>query len=432
MDHRSFFNLIVLPDMFINLYGILTFLIVLTALFSYINVRFIKLPTTIGIMLISLICSLLIIWLGKYFPSISMYIKSLIGSIDFETILMRAMLSFLLFAGAIHIDIQKLRKEIVPVITYSTIGVVISTAFIGTAMYFIFQIFRIEVPFIYCLLFGSLISPTDPIAVLGILKQARIPPSMEIKISGESLFNDGVGVVMFISLLDIAMMGSDDHGIVQTSLLFLKEAGGGIAWGLILGYGGFFLLKSIDHYQVEVLITIAVVMGGYLLASDLHISGPLAMVVAGIIIGNKGTRLAMSETTKDYVNKFWEMIDEMLNALLFLLIGFEMIILSFDNKVILIGLIAIIVSLTGRYISVFIPTLFMSYKKTFDRTMLPILTWGGLRGGISVALALSLPRGEFRSIIVSITYIIVVFSILVQGLTIGKLARKLTPDKNKS
>ena len=182
-------------------------------------------------------------------------------------------------------------------------------------------------PFIYCLLFGSLISPTDPIAVLGILKQARIPPSMEIKISGESLFNDGVGVVVFISLLDIAMMGSDDHGIVQTSLLFLKEAGGGIAWGLILGYGGFYLLKSIDHYQVEVLITIAVVMGGYLLASDLHISGPLAMVVAGIIIGNKGTREAMSDTTKDYVNKFWELIDEILNALLFLLIGFEMIIL---------------------------------------------------------------------------------------------------------
>ena len=414
--------------MFTNIYGILTFLIVLTALFSYINVRFVKLPTTIGIMLISLICSLMIIWLGKYFPSVSVYIKSLIGSIDFETILMRAMLSFLLFAGAIHIDIQKLRKEIVPVITYSTIGVAISTAFIGTVMYFIFQISGIQVPFIYCLLFGSLISPTDPIAVLGILKQARISPSMEIKISGESLFNDGVGVVLFISLLDVAMIGSDDHGIVQTSLLFLKEAGGGLAWGLILGYGGFYLLKSIDHYQVEVLITIAVVMGGYLLASDLHISGPLAMVVAGIIIGNKGTREAMSDTTKDYVNKFWELIDEILNALLFLLIGFEMIILSFDNRVMLIGLMAIIVSLTGRYISVFIPTLFMSYKKTFDRTMLPILTWGGLRGGISVALALSLPRGEFRSIIVSITYIIVVFSILVQGLTIGKLARKLTPE----
>ncbi len=417
--------------MFTNLYEILTFLVVLTAMFSYVNVRFIKLPATIGIMLISLICSLLVIWLGRYFPSISVTVKSLVGSIDFETILMRAMLSFLLFAGAIHIDVQKLRKEIVPVITYSTIGVLISTAFIGTTMYFIFQGFNMEVPFIYCLLFGSLISPTDPIAVLGILKRAGIPSSMETKISGESLFNDGVGVVVFISLLDITYMGSGDHGIVQTGLLFLKEAGGGIAWGLILGYGGFYLLKSIDHYQVEVLITIAVVMGGYLLASYLHVSGPLAMVVAGIIIGNKGKREAMSDTTKDYVNKFWELIDEMLNALLFLLIGFEMIILNFDKRVIVIGLIAIIIVLTGRYISVFIPTLFMSYKKTFDRIMLPILTWGGLRGGISVALALSLPQSEFRSILVSITYIIVVFSILVQGLTIGRLAKKLAPGKKK-
>ena len=417
--------------MITNIYEVLTFLIVLTATFSYINVRFIRLPTTIGIMLISLICSLLIIWLGKYFPAVAIYIRSLIGSVDFETILMRAMLSFLLFAGAIHIDIQRLRKEIVPIITYSTIGVLISTAFVGTVMFLIFQIFEIDMPFIYCLLFGSLISPTDPIAVLGILKKAQIPASMEIKISGESLFNDGVGVVVFISLLDVALMGSENHGVVQTGLLFLKEAGGGIAWGFMLGYGGYYLLKSIDHYQVEVLITIAVVMGGYLLASTLHVSGPLAMVVAGIIIGNKGTREAMSDTTKDYVNKFWELIDEILNALLFLLIGFEMIILSFDNKVVLVGLIAILVSLLGIYISVFVPTLFMSYKKTFDRTMLPILTWGGLRGGISVALALSLPRGEFRSILVSITYIIVVFSILVQGLTIGKLAKKLIPPKNK-
>lgn len=363
--------------MIMNIYGILTVLVVLTAIFSYINVRFIKLPATIGIMLISLVCSLTIISLGRYFPSVTAYIKSLVDSIDFETILMRAMLSFLLFAGAIHIDVQKLRTEIVPIIIYSTIGVLISTAFIGAAMYFIFQIFGVVVPVIYCLLFGSLISPTDPIAVLGILKQARIPASMEIKISGESLFNDGVGVVVFISLLDIALMGNNNHGIVRAGLLFLKEAGGGIAWGFILGYAAFYLLKSIDHYQVEVLMTIAIVMGGYLLANDLHLSGPLAMVVAGIIVGNKGTREAMSDTTKDYVNKFWELIDEMLNALLFLLIGFEMIILNFDHIIILIGLIAIVVSLTGRYISVFIPTLFMSYKKTFDRTMLPILTWEG-------------------------------------------------------
>jgi monovalent cation:H+ antiporter, CPA1 family len=411
---------------FTNIYEIITFLVVLTAAFSYINVRFIRLPTTIGIMLISLVCSLLIIWLGKYLPSQTSYLTSLIDSVDFETILMRAMLSFLLFAGAIHIDVQRLRKEIIPIITYSTIGVLISTAFIGTAMYFVFQVFNTELPFIYCLLFGSLISPTDPIAVLGILKKAGIPPSLEIKISGESLFNDGVGVVVFISLLDIALMGGENHGVVQTAILFLTEAGGGIVWGLVLGYGAFYLLKSIDHYQAEVLITIAVVMGGYLMAKQLHVSGPLAMVVAGIIIGNKAEREAMSDMTRDYVNKFWELIDEMLNALLFLLIGFEMIILRFDSRIILIGLTAILVSLAGRYISVFIPTLFMSYKKTFERHMLPILTWGGLRGGISVALALSLPKGEFRDILVSITYIVVVFSILVQGLTFGKMAKKLT------
>jgi monovalent cation:H+ antiporter, CPA1 family len=418
--------------MFTNLYGIITLLAVLTAAFSYVNVRFIKLPTTIGIMIISMVCSLFILWMGKYFPSVTAYITSLIGSIDFETILMRAMLSFLLFAGAIHIDIQKLRREIIPIITYSTIGVIISTVFIGIVMFLIFRIFGVNIHFIYCLLFGSLISPTDPIAVLAILKQARIPSSIEIKISGESLFNDGVGVVVFISLLDIALIGGENHGIFQTVLLFLKEAGGGIIWGIVLGYAGYYLLKSIDHYQVEVMITVAIVMGGYYTASHLHVSGPLAMVVAGIIIGNKGAMEAMSATTRDYVTKFWELIDEMLNALLFLLIGFEMIVLKFDQKIIIIGLIAIVVSLAARYISVYIPTLFMSYKKTFERNMLPILTWGGLRGGISVALALSLPKGEFRTILVSITYIIVVFSILVQGLTIGKLVKKLAQKEKKS
>jgi monovalent cation:H+ antiporter, CPA1 family len=225
----------------------------------------------------------------------------------------------------------------------------------------------------------------------------KLPSTIGIKISGESLFNDGVGVVIFISLLDIALMGTEKHSLMQMGLMFLKEAGGGIAWCIILGYAGYYLLKSIDHYQVEVLITIAIVMGGYLLASEIHVSGPLAMVVAGIITGNKGTREAMSDTTRDYVNKFWELIDEILNALLFFLIGFEMIVLSFNPKVIGIGIIAVVIVLAGRYISVFIPTLFLSFRNTFDRNLLPILTWGGLRGGISVALALSLPKSEFRS-----------------------------------
>lgn len=417
--------------MAINLYSIFTILIVLTAAFSYINFRFIKLPATIGVMLISLLCSLFILAIGKFYPQVLKHPSSIISSLDFETLLMKIMLSFLLFAGAIHINFPKLKKEITPIATYATLGVMISTLVIGLAMYFVFQLFSLNISFIYCLLFGALISPTDPIAVLGILKEAKIPSSLEIKISGESLFNDGVGVVVFASILEIANIGTANLSIGQVTILFIKEAGGGIVWGLLLGYTGYYLLRSIDHYQVEVLITIAMVMGGYLLASYLHISGPLAMVVAGIITGNKGKEEAMSYLTRDYLNKFWELIDEILNALLFLLIGFEMIVLNFNQKIIWIGLIAIIVVLFARFISVFLPTLLLSFRRSFERNMIPILTWGGLRGGISVALALSLPKGEYRDTLVSITYIIVVFSIIVQGLTIGKLASKLTAPKNK-
>ncbi|MEP6728260.1 MAG: sodium:proton antiporter [Bacteroidota bacterium] len=409
-----------------NLYSVLTLLIVLTAAFSYINFRFIKLPATIGIMLISLLCSLAIIITGKFLPGIMKHPVAIINSLDFETLLMRIMLSFLLFAGAIHIDVQKLKKEMAPVLLFATVGVLISTILIGGAMYFVFQFFPVPVPFIYCLVFGALISPTDPIAVLGILKEAKIPDSIETKISGESLFNDGVGVVIFVSILEIATAGSGEVSFANSSLLFLKEAGGGIVWGVLLGYAGFYLLKSIDNYQVEVLITIAIVMGGYLLANHLHISGPLAMVVAGIITGNKGKDLAMSDLTMDYVNKFWELIDVILNALLFLLIGLEMVVLSFDLKTITIGITAIIIVLAGRLISVFLPTLLLSFRRTIEQNLVPILTWGGLRGGISVALALSLPRGEIRNEIVAVTYIVVVFSIVVQGLTIGKLAKKLS------
>lgn len=414
----------------INLYSILTILIVLTALLSYINFRYIKLPATIGIMLISLLASMVIAGVGKFYPQVLQRPVDIIESLDFESLLMRVMLSFLLFAGAIHIDIEKLKKEIASIAAYATIGVLISTAIIGGAMFFVFPLFGLSIPFIYCLLLGALISPTDPIAVLGILKKAEIPPSLEIKIAGESLFNDGVGVVIFAALLEIARIGIENLSFGQISILFLKEAGGGLLWGVILGYTGYYLLRSIDHYQVEVLITIAMVMGGYQLASYFHISGPLAMVVAGIITGNKGKQEAMSDVTRDYLNKFWELIDEILNALLFLLIGLEVIVISFDLKTIWIGLIAVIIVLFARFISVFLPTLLLSVRRSFEKNLIPILTWGGLRGGISVALALSLPRGEYRDIIVATTYIIVVFSIVAQGLTIGKLAKKLArPDK---
>ena len=305
----------------VNIYSVFTLLIVLTAAFSYINFRFIKLPPTIGLMLITLVSSLLILMIGKFYPAAVEQPVSIIKSLDFQTLLMRSMLSFLLFAGAIHIDIRKLKREILPIILYSTVGVVISTGVIGLAMYFTFQLFGLAFPFIYCLLFGALISPTDPIAVLGILKDAKIPESLEIKIAGESLFNDGVGVVVFMSILEISLVGTENLSVAQVAGSFLREAGGGLIWGLVLGYAGYSLLKTIDHYQVEVLITIAMVMGGYLLAQYLHISGPLAMVVAGLITGNKGKKEAMSDMTRDYVSKFWELIDEILNALLFLLIA---------------------------------------------------------------------------------------------------------------
>lgn len=419
--------------MTLDLYSILTLLIVLTAAFSYVNFRFIRLPPTIGVMMISLLCSLVLVIAGTFYPAIVQGPASVITSLDFETLLMRILLSFLLFAGAIHIDVQKLKKELVPILTFATAGVLLSTFIVGGLMYGVFQLFQMPIPFIYCLLFGALISPTDPIAVLGILKEAKIPPSLELKITGESLLNDGVGVVVFATLLEIARMGTDDLSLGQVAWDFVKEAGGGTLWGLLLGYIGFYLLRSINHYQVEVLITLALVMGGYLLASRLHISGPLAMVVAGIITGNKGKAEAMSDVTRDYIDKFWELLDEILNAVLFLLIGFEVLILSFGTKIILVGIVAIVVVLIARFLSVFLPTLILQLRRSFERAMIPMLTWGGLRGGISVALALSLPPQMYRSEFVSITYIIVVFSIIVQGLTIGRVAKKLAlkPKRHK-
>lgn len=411
--------------MALDFYSIFTLLIVLTAAFSYINFRYLKLPATIGIMLIALACSLLTVLTGNIAPSFKKVPESIINSLDFESLLMRVMLSFLLFAGAVHIDVQKLKKQFAPIITFATIGVIISTFVIGVLMYLAFSIFHLNVPFIYCLLFGALISPTDPIAVLGILKKAKIPPSLEIKISGESLFNDGVGVAVFATIMELASIGTDSISIGEIGWTFLKEAGGGIVWGLIIGYAGFFLLRSIDHYQVEVLITLAMVMGGYLLASHLHISGPLAMVVAGIVTGNKGKQEAMSDVTRDYLGKFWELIDDILNGILFLLIGLEVLVISFHSKIIYIGLLAIIIVLLARFVSVFLPTLVLQLRRSFERNTVPILTWGGLRGGISVAMALSIPYSMHRNDFVPITYIVVIFSIIVQGLTIGKLAKKL-------
>ncbi|PAW93730.1 sodium:proton antiporter [Mucilaginibacter sp. MD40] len=404
---------------------IITITIVLAAAFAYINHRVIKWPPTIGIMALSLISSIALVFLGNSRWLLSAKAVQLANSVDFQDVLMNFMLSFLLFAGAIHIDAGKLKRERWPVLLLATIGILISTFVVGGMTWGLFNLFNTPVPFIYCLLFGSLISPTDPIAVMGILKQAKIPSSLEVKIAGESLFNDGVAVVIFISIAQIARSTSGDFNAIDIGRLFLQEAVGGLVFGALLGYIGFLALRSIDDYKVEVLITLAIVMGGYTLASHLHISGPLAMVIAGIITGNKSKEMGMSDQTRDYLGKFWHLVDEILNAVLFLFIGLEMLIIKIHPTVMVIGAISIVTVLLARWISVIIPVSLLKFKIKFENNAVAILTWGGLRGGISVALALSLSSNMYRDEFVLITYIIVVFSILVQGLTIGKLAKKL-------
>ncbi|QXV64064.1 sodium:proton antiporter [Mucilaginibacter sp. 21P] len=408
---------------------IISITVVLAALFAYINNRIIKWPPTIGIMVMSLCCSIILAVWGNYHPFLPDKALLLVESINFRDVLLKFMLSFLLFAGAIHIDTDQLRKERWPVLALSTIGTVISTAVVGITTFYLFSLFNIHIPFIYCLLFGSVISPTDPIAVLAILKEAKIPSSLELKISGESLFNDGIAVVIFVTLLDAAGTGSTIDAL-SVAKLFLQEAVGGILFGALLGYTGYYALKPIDDYKVEVLVTVAIVMGGYLLAGLLHVSGPLAMVVAGLLIGNKVKRQAMSKISRDYLGKFWELIDEILNAILFLLIGLEMLIIKINTTILIIGAISIITVLFARWLAVFVPINLLKLKIKFERNAVTILTWGGLRGGLSVALALSLGPQMYREEFVLITYIIVVFSILVQGLTIGSFTKKLLRNPN--
>jgi CPA1 family monovalent cation:H+ antiporter len=407
------------------LYDALAMMTVLAAIFGYINHRFIKLPNTIGIMLMSLLCSLVVVFAGWIDHDLVVGVERTVKSIDFYTILMRIMLSFLLFAGAFHLDGRNIRAQGLSIFVFSTIGTLLSTFLAGGLLYGLCVLMHFPVDFLYCLLFGALISPTDPIAVLSILRQAKIPASLEAKISGESLFNDGVGVVIFITIYGIIEGGATHLNAGHIAGLFLREAGGGLVFGVALGYVGFLLLRSIDHYQVEVLITLAIVTGGYLLADRLGISGPLAMVVAGLITGNKSRREVMSDTTRDYIDKFWEMIDEFLNAILFLLIGFEVLVLPFNKTFIVLGFAAVPIVLAARYLSVLLPISLLKYLTAFERNAIPILTWGGLRGGISVALALSIPAGMQGEFFVVITYIVVLFSIIVQGLTIGKVAKRL-------
>ncbi len=408
---------------------IITVLVTISAIFGYINVRFLKLPNTIGLMLITILFTLGVFAISAFDSTLLNAEKYIITHIDFKEVLLDIMLSFLLFAGALHTNFEQLRIQRWPVLVFSTLGVLISTFLVGIAMFYILPLLGLEVQLIYCLLFGALISPTDPIAVLSILKQAGAPKRLETKIVGESLFNDGVGVVVFLTIFKIAQLGGTGIYFTDVAKLFAQEVFGGLFLGAILGFVTYQLMKSIDDYDVEVIITLAAVMGGTAIAHRLHVSAPLAMVVAGLIVGNDTVRnSAMSKITESYVDKFWELIDILLNTILFVLIGMEILVLSFEPSYIKAGLIAIPVILLCRYLSLIIPVKFFEKKLDFvPRTNL-IMTWGGLRGGISIALALGLQPEMHRDLFLVITYMVVVFSIIVQGLTVGKLVKNVTKN----
>lgn len=401
-------------------------LVTLAAIFGFLNVKFLKLPNSIGLMLITIIFSLGILAISVFDDTLLNAEKEIITSIDFQTVLLDVMLSFILFAGALHTNFEQLKVQRWPILAFATIGVLVSTFLVGTVMYFILQFISLDVEYIYCLLFGALISPTDPIAVLGILKKAGAPKKLEAKIVGESLFNDGVGIVIFLTIYRIASSGEDKVTPAHVLELFSTEVIGGITIGILLGYITYRIMKSIDDYDIEVIVTLAAVMGGTAVANHYHFSAPLAMVTAGLIVGNDTVRAStMSETTEAYVDKFWELVDILLNTILFVLIGMEMLVLTFENNYVIAGLLAIPILLLCRFASLLAPIQFFRKKLDFvPRTNL-IMTWGGLRGGISIALALSLTSEMHRELFLVITYFVVVFSILVQGLSVGKLIEKI-------
>jgi CPA1 family monovalent cation:H+ antiporter len=409
-----------------SLFAIFAVLITITALLAYVNERFLRLPPTIGVMAAALCCSLLLTLAGGLGLGVDRWAASVLLRLDFGDVLMNGMLSFLLFAGALHVDLGDLVERKWSILSLATVGVVLSTLLVGTGIYVMLPWFGLELPYGYALVFGALISPTDPIAVLGILRRANAPKRLRATIIGESLFNDGVGVVVFTVILGLVAGG---HGLsaLEAGELFLTEAVGGVVFGLGLGYAAYLLLKSVDQHVVELLITLALVSGGYALAGALHTSGPIAMVVAGLFIGNHGRVFGMSDESREYQDVFWELIDEVLNALLFVMIGFEVLVLHWQSGWLAAGVLSIPLVLAVRFACVGLPISILRAFREFDPATVRLMTWGGIRGGISIALALSLPRSGQRELILVITYTVVVFSILVQGLTVGRAVRWARP-----
>jgi CPA1 family monovalent cation:H+ antiporter len=402
----------------------LAVLLTLAAAFAYVNHRWLKQPASIALMAMAMAVSLVLLALdGADVIRARGLATQILRQIAFNDTLLHGMLGALLFAGALHVNLSDLRQEGWAVAGLALAGTVLSTFVVGALAYLVLPWLGLPLPLAHCLLFGALISPTDPIAVMGILKQARVPKSMEIQITGESLFNDGVGVVVFMTVLGVVARGGEPT-FGDVAGLFAREALGGLAFGLATGWVTFRLLRSVDHYQTELLITLALVLGGYALAERIHVSAPIAAVTAGLVVGNHGRTHGMSDVTRDHLDKFWSLVDEVLNAVLFVLVGFEVIRLRLEAKPAVAGLVMIAAVLAARLVSVAVPVAALARRAAFGPGTVRVLTWGGLRGGISVALALSTPEGRGHDLIVTMTYFVVVFSILVQGLTLGRVARR--------
>ncbi|MBK9285854.1 MAG: sodium:proton antiporter [Sphingobacteriaceae bacterium] len=408
---------------------IITILIGICAAFSYLNTRFLKFPPSVGIMLIALIFSILLLIEGHASSYFHDLVKDIVAEVNFPHILLDVMLGFLLFAGSLHVNFNALKKQGPAITIFSTLGVMVSTFLFGTIFYFLLDLVSLHIDYMYCILFGSLISPTDPIAVLGILKKCNVPKEIEVLIEGESLFNDGIGVVLFLTLMQVVNSGIENFSGLETAGLFAREVFGGLLLGFLHGYIVFYFIKKIDNYHTVVLMSLAFVMVTGQLAKLFHVSGPLATIVVGLMVGNKAHKF-MSVKTKDYHDKFWELLDDLLNAMLFVLIGLQMVMLPFLLQYLEIGILSIFLLIACRFVSLRLPMLFLKNKLLYNKNTALIMTWGGLRGGLSIALTLSLPDSPFNETIIAITYMIVIFSILIQALTTERVVKSLLKIKN--